>query len=136
MHQVSMSRTVTAHELDSPEGQTVSSPAVQANGWPIQQSPPAYDPNVGQLPLVTKQPPAPPQELPGSTYIHEHHPAFTPTGSSVGSVATPTEVGAGSEPRTPSENKSPVLSAATPRTETQSPVFVSPLGSPRLAKTE
>ncbi|KAJ9605609.1 hypothetical protein H2200_010266 [Cladophialophora chaetospira] len=133
MHQISTSRAATMHELDSPEPQATSPSRVSA-GWPIiaPQSPPAYDPQTtAPTPAITKQPPAP-LELPGSTYIHEHHPAYSNAGSSVG---TPTETTPGSPPGTPSEQKSPVLSAVTPRSETHSPMFVSPLASPDFRKT-
>ncbi|OQV08932.1 CFEM domain-containing protein [Cladophialophora immunda] len=141
LSQMSMSRAPTAHELDSPEARAGSPGAVGiANGWPIfpTSSPPAYDQNKGGLAAVQKQAPSVPQELPGSTFIHEHHPVF----SSAGSVSTPTEATPGSPPGTPvqvatagTERRSPVLSSVTSRSDTQSPVFVSPLGSPRLPKT-
>jgi hypothetical protein len=137
MHQVSRSRAPTAHELDSLDAKSPTPTAVAATGWPIYQAttPPAYDPNkAAASPVVTKQPPAAPQELPGSTYIHEHHPAFSTTESSVG---TPTEATAGASAQgTPAAQESPALSTVTPRPEAHSPVFISPLGSPRLAKTE
>ncbi|OAP55810.1 hypothetical protein AYL99_09962 [Fonsecaea erecta] len=139
--QMSMSRAPTAHELDSPEAQAGSSGAVGvANGWPIfpTSSPPAYDQSKGIQAAIRKQPPSAPQELPGSTYIHEHHPVFLPTAS----VSTPTEATPSSPPGTPvqtpsagAEGRSPVLSSVASRSDTQSPVFVSPLGSPRLPKT-
>ncbi len=133
MHQISTSKAPNMHELDSPEARTTSPSAAPA-GWPMFPSPPAYDPHkIVPAPIVTKQPPAPPQELPGSTYIHEHHPAYSAAGSSVG---TPTETTPGSPPRTPGEQASPVLSSMTPRSEAHSPMFVSPLGSPRFPKTE
>ncbi|ETI26817.1 hypothetical protein G647_10262 [Cladophialophora carrionii CBS 160.54] len=134
MPHMSMSRAATMHELDISEGRAVSPSATPANGWPMftAQSPPAYDPSkAAPSPIIAKQPPIP-QELPGSTFIHEHHPAYSPAGTSAG---TPTEPTAGSAPGTPEEQKSPVLSSATPRSETHSPVFVSPMGSPRLPKT-
>ncbi|KAH0829613.1 hypothetical protein FOPE_10363 [Fonsecaea pedrosoi] len=141
LSQMSMSRAPTAHELDSPEGQTGSPGAVRvANGWPIfpSSSPPAYDPNAAGPVGLQKQPPSMPQELPGSTFIHEHHPVFSPTGS----VSAPTEATPGSPPGTPvqaaatgTEKRSPVLSSVTSRSDAQSPVFVSPLSSPRLPKT-
>ncbi|KIX97395.1 uncharacterized protein Z520_06847 [Fonsecaea multimorphosa CBS 102226] len=141
LSQMSMSRAPTAHELDSPEAQAGSPGAVGvANGWPIfpTSSPPAYDQSKGVQAAIQKQPPSAPQELPGSTFIHEHHPVFSPTGS----VSTPTEATPSSPPGTPvraasagAEKRSPVLSSPTSRSETRSPVFVSPLGSPRLPKT-
>jgi hypothetical protein len=121
-----MSRAPTTHELDSPEAQARSAGAAGAN-WPIfpRSSPPAYDQEKGRL-VVNK--PSIPQELPGSTWINEHHPAFS-------SVGTPTETAPSSPtPMTPTggEKRSPVMSAATPRSGNHSPQFVSPLGSPRL----
>ncbi|KIW63443.1 hypothetical protein PV04_10278 [Phialophora macrospora] len=134
MPPMSISRAATMHELDIPEGRAVSPSASPAKGWPMftAQPPPAYDPSkAAPSPIITKQPPIP-QELPGSTYIHEHHPAYSPAGSSVG---TPTEPVAGSPPGTPEEQRSPVPSSMISRSETHSPVFVSPLASPRLTKT-
>lgn len=124
-----MSRAPTAHELDSPEAQSKSPGAVSR--WPSipVSSPPAYE----QEKLVKAMPkkPSVPQELPGSTWINEHHPAFT------GSDTT-TEASLSSPPRTPvrkesgGERRSAVVSAATPRSGNISPSFVSPLGSPRI----
>ncbi|EXJ70798.1 uncharacterized protein A1O5_05788 [Cladophialophora psammophila CBS 110553] len=136
---MSMSRAPTAHELDSPEAQAGSPGVVGANGWPMfpTSSPPAYDQSKGGL-AIHKQPPGVPQELPGSTYIHEHHPVFSPAGS----VSTPTEATPGSPPGTPVQaaaagigTRSPVLSNVTTHSDAQGPGFVSPLGSPRLPKT-
>ena len=134
---VARSRAATAHELDSPEARAASPSAGQASGWPqvTARPPPAYDPHkAAPSPNILKQPPAFPLELPGSTYIHEHHPAFSAAGSSVG---TPTEVTAGSPPRTPDVHNSPAVSSMNPRSENQleSPTFISPLGSPRVTKS-
>jgi hypothetical protein len=131
-----MSRAPTTHELDSPDAVTRS--AGTAVNWPPifpASSPPAYDVSKGRPVAVTSKPPAP-QELPGSTFIHEHHPAFsttTPTGTDAPSELSPT-----SPPRTPtqsavdSERRSPLLSPGTSQTGAQSPPFVSPLASPKL----
>jgi hypothetical protein len=123
-----MSRAPTAHELDSPEAQARTPVANTAN-WPIfpLSSPPAYEGK--SRPMSAK--PTVPQELPGSMFIHEHHPAFSTRDA-------PSEFTPSSPPRTPthsavdSEKRSPILSASTPRSEAQSPLFVSPLASPRL----
>jgi hypothetical protein len=151
MPQMTMSRTPTAHELDSTDPPPVSPSETPAGGWPIYQtsSPPAYDPAnaapaPAPAPVLTKQPPAAPQELPGSTYLHEHHPAYSSRGGS--SVGTPTESVIGSPPRTftpasaGAEDQSPALSAVTPRSDSHhgsSTIgYVSPLGSPRLPETK
>ncbi|KAK4941385.1 hypothetical protein LTR10_018654 [Elasticomyces elasticus] len=119
----------TTHELDSPEMQQKSPGAVSR--WPSNpaSSPPAYESERLVKPMPQK--PSVPQELPGSTWINEHHPAYT--GSEASTAADPS-----SPPRTPvqkasgGERRSPVFSEATPRSGTISPSFVSPLGSPRL----
>ncbi|EHY60837.1 hypothetical protein ABEF95_013740 [Exophiala dermatitidis] len=132
-----MSEAPNTHELDSPEAQTTTkSPGTPGDpNWPIfpASSPPAYEhPRAKPLPS-NKLSPSTPQELPGSTYIHEHHPAYS-SGDSATEVTAPS-----SPPRTPVQQKtqknSPVLSALTPRSGNQSPPFVSPLGSPRLPQT-
>ncbi|EXJ82217.1 hypothetical protein A1O3_06030 [Capronia epimyces CBS 606.96] len=124
-----MSQVPDTHELDSPEGQAGSPEAGDLN-WPIfpAASPPAYE--QAKARSVSNKP-STPQELPGSTFIHEHHPAYS-------SLHTPTEATPPSPPKTPvqkSEKKSPVVSAITPRSGIQSPPFVSPLGSPRLPQS-
>ncbi len=123
-----MSRAPTMHELDSPERQAGSPGALSRWGSFPASSPPAYD--------QEKSKPKPkqivPQELPGSTWINEHHPAF------FSGEDTPSEATQPSPPRTPiqkatpTEPRSPVVSAITSRSGNQSPSFVSPLGSPRL----
>jgi hypothetical protein len=131
---IQMSRAPTTHELDSPEaGSGSPKPNTTTASWPIfpTSSPPAYDHQARRV--VSHGKPGIPQELPGSTFIHEHHPAYSST------IDTPTEASTSSTPtRTPvqsgggrSEQRSPVLSAATPGSEARSPLFVSPLGSPQ-----
>ncbi|EXJ81875.1 hypothetical protein A1O1_07940 [Capronia coronata CBS 617.96] len=127
-----MSQAPNTHELDSPEAKAGSPGAANPN-WPIfpVSSPPAYE-QAKKRSLSNKL--SSPQELPGSTYIHEHHPAYSSRG-------TPTETRPPSPPKTPvtrAEKKSPVMSAITPRSAksgNQSPPFVSPLGSPRLPQS-
>ncbi|KIX05173.1 uncharacterized protein Z518_06045 [Rhinocladiella mackenziei CBS 650.93] len=128
-----MSGSSTAHEPNRPEA-LASSPGAAVANWPLfptTSSPPAYDHTKGR-PAPRK--PSIPQELPGSTYINEHHPAFSMRDTSA--EATPS-----SPPRTPiqspggNENRSPLMSAGTPRLGNQSPRFVSPLGSPRLLQS-
>jgi hypothetical protein len=97
-------------ELASPEG-GINSPGTARSDWPMSTgSPPAY--NQSMLRTVSGKLQSP-QELPGSTFIHEHHPAYT-----------------GSE-----EAQQPVRAPSSPpgsplRQSTTSPV-VSPLGSPK-----
>ncbi|KEF57800.1 uncharacterized protein A1O9_05720 [Exophiala aquamarina CBS 119918] len=132
-----MSRAPTTHELDSPDEGTRS--AVMKSNWPPNfgaVSPPAYDVSKGRPMAATGKPIHPaPQELPGSTFIHEHHPAFT--GPTPAGTDAPSELSPTSPPRTPtqsaveSEKKLP-LSPNTSRTGTQSPQCVSPLASPKL----
>ncbi len=143
------------HELASPEQQAMSprSPRqLNLNLWSMTlggSSPPAYD---AQRAGSTK---AMPQELPGSTYLHEHHPAFNrdepPSPTSPTKPKTPTRSFTGSsEPVSPmgkatpkatrsltggSEQGSPL---ATPSSSTmgplpvRSPQTISPLNSPKL----
>lgn len=132
-----MSRAPTAHELDSPNSgnRSVGMPATNWPPIPAVVSPPAYEGGKGR-PVAVSSTPSAPQELPGSTFIYEHHPAFSAT-TPVGSDA-PSELSPTTPPRTPaqstvdSERKSPLLSPGTSRTGAQSPPFVSPLASPKL----
>jgi hypothetical protein len=97
-------------ELASPEG-AVNSPGSARSDWPMSSgSPPAYNQS---MPRTVSGKLQSPQELPGSTFIHEHHPAYT-----------------GSE-----QAQQPVRAASSPpesplRKSTTLPV-VSPLGSPK-----
>ncbi|KIV98201.1 hypothetical protein PV10_01878 [Exophiala mesophila] len=133
LHQIS--RVPTTHELDSP-ATAPRSAGVASSNWPISipTSPPAYEGGKSR-PLSNKSPI--PQELPGSTFIHEHHPAFTATGE----VEMSGDAAPSTPPKTPtqsaidSERRSPPLSAlgaSTPRTGAQSPGFISPLSSPKF----
>lgn len=132
LHQ--MSRVPTTHELDSPEAGTRS--GIGSANWPMfaATSPPAYD--VDKARATSNKSPTP-QELPGSTFIHEHHPAY----STAGDTEEPNELPLSTPPRTPtqtavdSDNRSPLLSAVgttTPRTGAVSPGFISPLASPKF----
>lgn len=131
-----ISREPTTHELDSPETAGVRSAGGVGNWPPIfpAVSPPAYDPGKIASGGMSKSPVL--QELPGSTFIHEHHPAF----STITGTEAPSELSPTSPPRTPtqsavdSEKRSPLLSAITPGSASgvQSPPFVSPLASPQL----
>jgi hypothetical protein len=97
-------------ELASPEG-GVNSPGSARSDWPMSSgSPPAYNQS---MPRTLSGKLQSPQELPGSTFIHEHHPAYT--GSE--------------EPQQPATAPSSPPSSP-PRKSTTSPV-VSPLGSPK-----
>lgn len=126
-----MSRAPTTHELDSPEAQPGTADVLSHWGsLPVSSSsPPAYDQEKAKL----KPRPLIPQELPGSMWMNEHHPAFS-------GENTPTEATPSSPPTTPGhkatpeESRSPVLSAVTSRSGNDSPAFVSPLGSPRPPK--
>ncbi|KAK7887509.1 hypothetical protein LTR67_009929 [Exophiala xenobiotica] len=106
------------HELDSPERQAGSPGALSRWGSFPASSPPAYDQEKGKP--KPKPKPIVPQELPGSTWINEHHPAYSGDDTS-----TPTEVTQPSPPRTPiqkatpTEPRSPVVSAITSRSGNQ-----------------
>jgi hypothetical protein len=97
-------------ELASPEG-GINSPGSARSNWPMSSgSPPAYNQS---MPRPVSGKVASPQELPGSTFIHEHHPAYT----------------GAEEPRQPvTAPSSPP--GSPPRKSTTSPV-VSPVGSPK-----
>ena len=97
-------------ELASPEG-GVNSPGSARSSWPMSPgSPPAYNQSIPRTLSGKLQSP---QELPGSTFIHEHHPAYTASEEPQQPVTAPS-----SPPGSP------------PRKSTTSPV-VSPLGSPK-----
>ena len=106
------------HELASP--QTLpNSPGSVRSGWISPASPPAYERNVD--PFRTKVRPVA-QELPGSTFIFEHHPAYSGQEDESTTAAAPS-----SPPRTPGRSPPRSPHAKT----TSSPVVVSPLGSPQ-----
>ena len=103
-------------ELASPE-RRINSPGSAGNNWPMSSgSPPAYNQS---MPRGVSGKLVSPQELPGSTFIHEHHPAYT----------------ASEQPQVPaippsSPSRSPP--GSPPRKSTTPPV-VSPLGSPKTS---
>ena len=98
-------------ELASPQGMT-RSPESPSKTWTSAGSPPAY--NQPSEPVRSSKP-LPPQELPGSTFMYEHHPAFasapTETESTLPASTTP--------PRSPPQRS----------TMTASPI-ISPMSSP------
>lgn len=105
------------HELASP--QTLpNSPGSVRSAWISPASPPAYERNVD--PFRAKMRPVA-QELPGSTFIFEHHPAYS------GQEDESTTAAPSSPPRTPGRSSPQSPHAKT----TSSPVVVSPLGSPQ-----
>jgi hypothetical protein len=115
---VIVSPASATHELASPH--TVPySPASGRSAWIPPSSPPAYDQNLE--PFRTKARTVA-QELPGSTFIFEHHPAYT------GQEDEPTVAAQSSPPRTPGRTPPQSPHAKS----TSSPLVVSPLGSPRL----
>ena len=112
MEETALSAVVspTAHELASPHS-ALNSPGSERNEWPMASgSPPTYD-HILARPLAGKS--QVPQELPGSTFILEHHPAFASS-----DVSSQPVTGPSSPPRSP------------PRGSTASPI-VSPLDSPK-----
>ena len=128
-------RAPSPHELASPEMQATT-PRSLSNNWPMnsQSPPPIYE--IGKpKPISTKI--DKPQELPGSTFLHEHHPAFASETAST--EETP--------PRSPSPPMTPVRSNArstggsppvTPGSSVpggaQRSPLVSPLNSPGLPR--
>ena len=119
-------------ELASPEQQGISprSP-LRLNGWPMgpMSSPPAYDSQRARRGRLDERDSA---RAPGSTFIHEHHPAFggPPSPTSPSTPKTPTRsFTGGSEPTSPMLTPSSSVPGNTPR----SPPMVSPLHSPKVA---
>jgi hypothetical protein len=112
------------HELASPHT-LPRSPGSGRNAWISPSSPPAYEHNHDQY-----RPKARPvaQELPGSTFIFEHHPAYS--GQEDESAPAPAPVPS-SPPRTPGRTP-PRSPPQSPHAKTtSSPQVVSPLGSPK-----
>jgi hypothetical protein len=107
-----------AHELASPQSMP-HSPGSNRSAWVSPSSPPAYEQNTE---LHRTKTPQSAQELPGSTFIFEHHPAYA--GQEGGSTVTAPS----SPPRTPARSPPGSPHAKT----TTSPHVVSPLGSPKL----
>jgi hypothetical protein len=107
------------HELASPHT-LPHSPGSGRSAWISHSSPPAYENNVDPHRPKAR---AVAQELPGSTFIFEHHPAYS--GHQEAS-ATPIP---SSPPRTP--GRTPPQSPHAKTTSTSSPPMVSPLGSPK-----
>ena len=99
-------------ELASPNNPPTSP---RSSEWPMGSSaPPAYRNSMARTVSGKSYTP---QELPGSTFIHEHHPAFTGDEASERPVTAPPTTPPRSPPRSPLKNAT-------------SPV-VSPLGSPQ-----
>ena len=105
------------HELASPHNHP-HSPGSGRSAWISPSSPPAYEHSGNSFRTKTRQVA---QELPGSTFIFEHHPAYT------GQEEEFTTVPPSSPPRTPGASSPQSPYAKT----TSSPVVVSPLGSPQ-----
>ena len=96
-----------AQELPSPQSHP-NSPRSIVPVWSASQG--YVFPFQGASRLPSPKPPsAAPQELPGSTFIHEHHPAFGPTGPTgpTGEERIPS-------PRTSPKPTSPTLSVTSP----------------------
>ena len=126
----------TPHELPSPDPNTRSPASMTGRemSWPPGVVPPGSPPGYsspGARQSMSKASSAP-QELPGSTFIHEHHPAFSSRDPSAS--GTPT-----SPPMTPTRTRresdgSPMVTPlSTPPigAGTRSPI-ISPLQSPRM----
>jgi hypothetical protein len=110
------SPTSATHELASPHS-LPNSPGSGRSAWISPASPPAYERNVDPFRTKARQVA---QELPGSTFIFEHHPAYTGQ-EDESATAAPS-----SPPRTPGRTSPKSPHAKT----TSSPVVVSRLGSP------
>jgi hypothetical protein len=124
----------TPHELPSsdPNARSPQLPLTNKTAWPMgaipPSSPPEYSPGGREsLSKVSSVP----QELPGSTFIHEHHPAF--------SSRDPLETTPGSPPMTPTRSRrdsegSPMVTplSTPPARESIRTSIISPLQSPRL----
>lgn len=137
----------TPHELASPDMiRSPRSPQMgQINGWvSTGSSPPAYDSsrNLAGIGATKLQIPQDPQELEGSMFIHQHHPAFGTESTAPSTTAASPSSDRPRTPKTPrtpqairspsSEGDSPLVTPSSgmgnlPR----SPPQVSPPGSPR-----
>lgn len=126
-----MTEVSSPQELASPETGTMT-PATLKSGFisEVPGSPPAYE-GAKSRPMSIKA--FVPQELAGSTYMHEHHPAFS---SSQPDVSDPTSSHtASTPPRTPPRSpaatsiaRSPMLSPFTPlRSHSPADMAVSPM---------
>ena len=102
-----------AHELASPHSQP-NSPESGRSAWRVGVLPPAYN-YQGETPRSRSNKTLGPQELPGSMFINEHHPAFAGQDEVEQPITAPS-----SPPRSPAHKPA---SAASP--------VVSPLGSPK-----
>ena len=126
-------RTPSTHELASPEMQATT-PRSLSNNWPMnsQSPPPTYE--IGRpKPISTKV--DKPQELPGSTFLHEHHPAFASETASTEEIPPLSA----SPPMTPVRSTTRSIGGSPPVTPsssvpdgTQRSPFVSPLNSPGM----
>ena len=135
MSEASVLGAQSPQELASPEQQGMSprSPRLNTGIWPMaltSSPPPTYEGGRGR----SESTKGAPQELPGSTYIHEHHPAFTgrkppssPTSPSTPRTPTRSFTG-GSNSESPMVTPSSTARGNAPR----SPPVVSPLNSPKL----
>ena len=104
------------------------SPVSGRSEWPMGPgSPPAYRQQAPPLPVSPKSN-RPPQELPGSTFIHEHHPAFTRVSNEEQPRAPATTA-----MTTPSTPPAPPGSPQTPPHKNPISPAVSPLGSPQIS---
>lgn len=124
-------------ELASPQSQPVTphtaSTGVSSN-WPMgpNSPPPVYNQGAAVKALPAKM--TIPQELPGSTYIYEHHPAFDSEASDRGTVSALSAV-AGSDHATtsaPSEPRTSVMKSleSGPVHDPPAPAVKSPMLSP------
>lgn len=123
-------RVSSAHELASPESQAQTPKSPQSN-WPMSSAspPPTYEAEK-RRPVSIKA--DKPQELPGSTFMNQHHPAFASATNSTGKTSpqsppvTPSTPAGGSVGGSLAVTPSPSASGGGFR----SPI-VSPLGSPK-----
>lgn len=114
----------TPQELASPEGGVQSAGPVKRlpyNSPSTMSIPPAYEKPASSISSI-------PAEMPGSTHMNEHHPAFSRSQSDLSSRLLP------GSPSSIVDTRSPVMSPATPhRTDSPSNIgTITPLGSPAL----
>lgn len=128
-----MSEILTSGMSQPP--QELASPETGVNTPPTMKGLPFSSPSTASgLPAYEKSASSTrsiPAEMPGSTHMYEHHPAYAGSQSEVSSHVLPR-----SPPRSPSGtvgSGSPIVSPATPyRTDSPNLGIITPLGSPSL----
>jgi hypothetical protein len=143
MSEASQPAPQSPQELASPEQQGMSprSPRMNLSLWPMGplSSAPSYTSEAAKAREESLK--GVPQELPGSTYMHEHHPMYTgrqdddlPSPTSPSTPKTPTRSFTGGS-ETGSPMVTPGSSAPAVGNGPRSPPIVSPLNSPKMPPT-